>query len=364
MLKVLLLGAACALPASAEPPRVLAGLEASWNGPAAVSRRARRRMERRRWPFDAEKAKAVWGHEAQLAELAETSRALGDTFTFSIIGDAEPGRFWFERLFPPRGKKVFESQMMEMRSRPHDFVLQLGDFVSRGTNKNYAEFIEKLERVADRPFFPLLGNHDRAKTYPKEGVDRSLYEATFPGGNPIDRNTDFSFDRGGYRFVCLDSADGALDAVQLDWLDGVLDTELRTVVATHIPPVYLKGRWVKPEEIPAGEFDEEAFEQKVGRGYFTGGAADFARIVAKHRVERVYVGHLHALAYAEFLGVRYVLSGGGGSPLYTFKKMPGRKVSHYIMVEAGPSGLKETIVSYQGGEDSFAADDESLALAD
>ena len=83
-----------------------------------------------KFKFDAAKARPVWGLTAQAKKLALTSRAPGETFSFAVIGDAEPGRFWFERIFPPRGKKVFETQMRRLQANNPDFVLQLGDIVS------------------------------------------------------------------------------------------------------------------------------------------------------------------------------------------------------------------------------------------
>ena len=86
--------------------------------------------------------------------------------------------------------------MNMMQSRPHDFVLQLGDFVSRGTIKNYTEFIEKLEEVADRPFFPIIGNHDRASTNPNKPSDSTLYRETFGDDSALEWTHDFHFDHG------------------------------------------------------------------------------------------------------------------------------------------------------------------------
>ncbi len=334
-------------PVSAEPAPILHSLYAE----AKTAETGKKR-----WPFDPQAVQAKWGHDAQRAKLAQTPRGPQETFTFSLIGDSEPGRFWFERVFPPRGKKVFETLMTDMQSRPHDFVLQLGDFVSRGTTKNYAKFVAKLESVADRPFFPIMGNHDRKKTNPKKWADRSIYKEAFASqALPSYRNTDFFFDHGGYRIIALDDADGSISAEQLIWLDNVLDTKLKTIVAIHIPPAYLKGRWARPTELAQEGAEDETKALKAGKGYFSTGAREFSEIVSRRGVERVYTGHIHALAYANYAGVRYVLSGGGGSPLYRLPGIPGQKISHYITVEAGPDGVRETIITNKGKEISFAA---------
>ena len=78
-----------------------------------------------------------------------------------------------------------------------------------------------------------------------------------------------------------------------------------------------------------------------GAAGFKRGAEEFARLASQYGVERVYVGHIHASAALDFLGVRYVLTGGGGSPL--FPSGANHKFYHYLVVRAGPEGLVETV---------------------
>ena len=56
--------------------------------------------------------------------------------------------------------------------------------------------------------------------------------------------------------------------------------------------------------------------------------------------------HVHGLDALDRGGVRYVLSGGGGSPLY-----PGpvkRRLHHWLEVEVGPDGIVETVHPLRG----------------
>jgi hypothetical protein len=46
-------------------------------------------------------------------------------------------------------------------------------------------------------------------------------------------------------------------------------------------------------------------------------------------------------------GVTYVLSGGGGSPLYPSTSLA--RLHHYLEVEAGPEGVRETVRPLNGG---------------
>jgi len=300
-----------------------------------------------KFQFVPSEAKAVWGHEAQQRLLGKSPRRYKETFTFAVNGDAEAGYFPFN-AFPP-GKHAFVRQFRDMQTRGIDFVLQLGDFVTRGTPKNYARFINLLEENATKPFFPAIGNHDRAGFNPRKDADKTLFRETFSAETTLRRGPgDFFFDHGGYRFIILDNADSVLTADQLRWLEFALDTGRRKIVALHIPPVFLKHRLHRPDDLlpPVNGADE--IRTDYARGYFSRGALPFGLLMGKYHVDRVYMGHMHKLAYGQFLGVKYVLSGSGGSPMYWFTKTKGLMRTHYLLVEAGPDGIKERIILLKG----------------
>jgi hypothetical protein len=61
------------------------------------------------------------------------------------------------------------------------------------------------------------------------------------------------------------------------------------------------------------------------------------------------MGHIHAFWAADHRGVRYIISGGGGSPLYPLPPgYPKKRFAHTLNVAVGPSGLVETVVPYKG----------------
>ncbi|MBI3566129.1 MAG: metallophosphoesterase, partial [Elusimicrobia bacterium] len=260
----------------------------------------------------------------QLARLAAAPRAEGETFRFELIGDAEPGRFWFSRALFNRDKSAFWKLLRRADAAGADFIVQLGDMVSRGVLRNFLEFFRRLRAHAPAtPFLTVIGNHDRRSPH---GVsDDRVYRELFGG-------TDYAFARGGWRFVVVDTSAGRLTAAQLSWLARALDGRTPTVVFTHMPPA------------PLGEWTD--FGRK-GAGGFREGAREFMRLMSERGVKRVYVGHVHALDALERGGVRYVLSGGGGSPLY-----PGpvaRRLHHSLTVELGPGGrVEETVRPLDG----------------
>ena len=144
--------------------------------------------------------------------------------------------------------------------------------------------------------------------------------------------TNYAFDRGGARFVVLDTSAGRLSPRQLSWLDGQLDTPGRKLVFTHMAPV-------TPETIAATH-------PVMKNGGFTQGAEEFVDIVRRRGADRVYVGHMHGFAAFALRGVRYVLSGGGGSPLYPVPWL--KRFYHHIMVTVGPEGVRDSVRRLDG----------------
>ena len=297
-------------------------------------------------PDDLAAARARMGNEAELGRLA-ADPGRTERVAFAVIGDAEPGRFFWERWFNS-DRHAFEKALAQARGRRAEFVVQLGDYVSRGIEDNFRKGVDFLDAHPGAPLLHVQGNHDRSQ--PNGPADKDLFRAVFGPG-------DYYFDRGGWRFVALDSADYAVTDAQLDWLDQALDTPLPSLIVTHIPPAYLAGK-LKSQGPEQAALDERAAAQwRRGKpeaeflaAYFDGGSARFGEIVARRGVKRVYMGHIHAFGTAEVDGVKYVLSGCGGSPHYPLPPgYPTRKKDHYVWLEAGAGGtLSETVHELDG----------------
>ena len=296
-------------------------------------------------PPDLARARARVGNEAMLARLAPLPQ--GSPFTFGVIGDCERGRFWWERVFSP-GKNAFVDQWRALQAAAADFIFQLGDFVSEGDAELYREHVSVVEREAVLPLLRCPGNHDRSR--PNGEADKNLYDAVFGA-------RDYFFDRGGWRFVSLDSSDRKVTAAQLAWLKAALSVPGPKAVFTHVPPDYIKSIEPLKEVGELEEWSENKSEQEEQKGYlrdfftnyFQDGSAEFEEIVTNGGVKAVYMGHIHAFWAADHRGVRYVISGGGGSPLYPLPPgYPKKRFAHTLKVAVTASGLVETVVPYKG----------------
>lgn len=324
-----------AAPAGARPPR--------FEAPPLGETVALPEQEDGELPEDLRRARERVGIDAQIARLRLSNPEPKTAFTMAVIGDAEAGRFPWERAFPP-AKDAFLRQLRSIQGRNPDLVFQLGDFVSRGTVRNFRRFVALLDAESRVPMLLVAGNHDRSR--PNGAADKTLYRAVV--GEP-----DFFVDHGGWRLIGLDTSDRRLSAEQLAWLDRTLDTPLRKLVFTHVPPAFLKGaiQYGDPDGALEIQEDGKGYLGDAMNGYFQEGAEEFGRLAARRGVERVYMGHIHAFGVATHLGVPYVLSGGGGSPLYPLPSgYPSKRMAHYLLLELGPEGVRETVVPLDGAE--------------
>jgi hypothetical protein len=241
-----------------------------------------------------------WRTETQIAKIKAINRKAGDSFRFLVMGDT--------RSNPPIFAKMLD---MAAGMPKFDFSMNTGDIVPAGKPEEYAFFFTQIKDVT-WPFLIVEGNHELGPTGGR------LYEELF---GP----TDYFFDHGGIRFVGLNNSRGVVTPQQLEWLNQTLTTDLRKVVFFHAPPAVIK-KW--------------AFHA------FSAGAEELADLLAKKKVERVYVGHIHGFGVAEYKGVTYVLTGGGGAGLYP-QLAPG-DFHNEVLVEVLPQGFRETVYKDDG----------------
>lgn len=261
--------------------------------------------------------------ERQLRRLSRLPSAGADRVSFTVLGDCEPSRWTLMRkLFNRPG--VFEEQMGSLQEQPGSFIVQLGDMVEKGQHWRYEQFLRTLLRNWNgRPYLTVCGNHDRSR--PNGPSHSIIYRTLF--GRP-----NYFFDHAGVRFVVLDSSAKRVTKAQLRWLRNVLDVPQRKIVFTHMPPVQL-GLWGGVGHVHQ-------------LGGFTKGSKEFAEVVEKAKVSRVYMGHVHAFGVQDHRGVRYVLTGGGGSAL--FPSGADDRFHHFLRVEIGPDSIAETVHTIDG----------------
>ncbi len=133
-----------------------------------------------------------------------------------------------------RSLNALIEQLQRLRPQP-DLLLLTGDLSQDGTTESYQRLQTALSPLKI-PTYWLPGNHDCV-----EAMERSLTRF-YP---------DKAFDRGGWRFLLLNSQDpgcvhGRLSSKSLAWLDRQLsqNPDVPTVVSLHHPPFGVNSTWL------------------------------------------------------------------------------------------------------------------------
>ncbi|MCR4315925.1 MAG: metallophosphoesterase family protein [Planctomycetes bacterium] len=246
----------------------------------------------------------------------------------------------FVAMGDTRSQRDRHEQVVEViRSfAPYDFVINSGDMVSRGSDPaGWKDFFEITAPViSEAPYFMVAGNH--------EG-DADLYWDLIDMPKGEDSERYYSFDRSNAHFVVIDSNDTwPLNAAQREWMKRDIESHVEAdwkFVSFHHPP----------------------FGTNPGRRM--GGLQ--MRLVL-HRwmrdlgVDMVINGHDHHYVHALADGVHYILTGGGGAPLYELGE-PDRytvtqaRVYHACKIEIDGLVLKMKAIDIDGNEiDSLTID--------
>ena len=234
-------------------------------------------------------------------------------FTFVVFGDT-------------RTQHQFHRAVVErIRALAPDFVLHTGDLVADGHQAGEWGIFFEIERelLARVPLFTVLGNHEH---------DSPLYFDLFylPGNERW-----YAFDYGNSRFVCLE-VDGVArfqpGSEQYTWLEQALATNTQPwlFVTFHVPP-YTSV--------------EDSMEDDV-RGALV-------PLFERYGVDVVFSGHKHNYERNEVNGVTYLVTGGGGAPLYAIDEQEPAQAAftldyHLVRVEIHGDHLKATVISDEG----------------
>jgi len=253
---------------------------------------------------------------APLSEDATFRTAAGPDqtrFTFVVFGDT--------RTQHQRHQTVVERLLV----LEPDFVIHTGDLVGDGRLAREWERFFEIERelMAHVPTFLVLGNHER---------DNPRYFDLFylPGNERW-----YTFDYGNARFVCLQvdgNADFGPGSEQYVWLEETLaaNTQPWLFVVFHVP-AYTSVR--------VGL--EDAVRQAL------------SPLFEQHGVDVVFNGHSHNYERNEVNGITYVVTGGGGAPLYAMQEREPTQAAfalayHVVLVEIDGDQLKATAISSEG----------------
>lgn len=245
-------------------------------------------------------------------------KAPATRFTFVAYGDT--------RSNPDAHRAIIQTIIQQ---KP-EFVLQSGDLVSDGRNKSqWAEFdqITAPLRAAHIAYYPARGNHDLGSYY------QDRVREPIRSGNKYY----YSFERHRNLFIALDEfQDYDPSSTQYRWLEDQLKYgqvhDVNTWVLFHESPFSVGPHGPTPEAL-----------------------AYLHPLFTKYKTRAVVCGHDHLYYRTKRDGVTYLVTGGGGAPLYdpihTELAVPGDvyvKDFHIIRLDVDGKSVKGTVITPDG----------------
>jgi Icc-related predicted phosphoesterase len=224
-------------------------------------------------------------------------------FRFVLYGDTRDGHEEHRKLVA-----------LILEQKP-DLVIQTGDLVHRGSQENLWKIYDDITGEMRRkvPVYSARGNHDAGGTGYEERVT-----APFTSGNKLY----YSFDKENCHFIAL-AVEGSTpynaQSPQYAWLKK--DLAAAHGKAQHIFVFF----HIAPYSIGSHGPDESV--QRI-----------LCPLFIKYGVRAVLNGHDHLYYHTIRNGVTYIVSGGGGAPLYPCDEgkgaIPGDKCEsvHHIVV--------------------------------
>jgi 3',5'-cyclic AMP phosphodiesterase CpdA len=254
------------------------------------------------------------GPVREVSQSVERVKSIEPPLQFAILGDSRDG------------EKVFTQLIQKILKRDPHFIIHLGDMISRPDEKEWKRFFE-ISKAIDIPFFPVIGNHEVADTTRGEEIYRKQFD--LPGGK-----TYYAFREAGALFVILDSEKGRGQILeeQRMWLDETLSSseEKFKLVFLH-----------RPLFPPVGSI-------KLGRAMDKHPMArdDLHQLFVKTGVKAVFQGDDHRYDQMVKDQILYIITGGGGAPIYALKDAGG--YFHYVWVSVQKGRVEGEAVDLDG----------------
>jgi len=263
------------------------------------------------------------GSIREVSQNIERVKSIELPLQFAVIGDSRDG------------EKVYTQLLQRILERGPAFVIHLGDMIAKPHEKEWKAFFEMSQRI-DLPFFPVVGNHDVGDTRRGEEMYRKQFH--LPGGRPY-----YAFRAGGVLFVVLDSEKGKGRIIdeQWAWLEEVLSSS-----SDRFKLIFLH----RPLFLPMESF-------KLGRGMdkHPFDRDNLHRLFTKTGVKIVFAADDHRYDRREKNQILYVITGGGGAPIYALKDRGG--FFHYVWVSVQGGKMEGEVVDLDGQiQDRFVAE--------
>ncbi len=240
-------------------------------------------------------------------------------FSFVVLGDNRSGDDIYRKLVS-----------MTMARRP-DFVVNTGDMiVTPGSKREWAKFWE-LSKPISVPYFLTVGNHD---AHPKAPLSEKTYkqQVDLPGNELY-----YSFVAGNSLVIVLDSfmddQEKRIIGEQFKWLETVLvrSAQKHKFVFLH-HPLYT--------DLGKGHHAHDSLDK------YPESRNKLQALLTKYKVDAVFSGHEHYYEKRTVDGVLYIITGGGGAPIYDMEEYGG--FNHFVQVTVNGDKVSAEVIDING----------------
>ncbi len=240
-------------------------------------------------------------------------------FSFIVLGDNRSGDDIYRKLVS-----------MAMERRPY-FVVNTGDMiVTPGSKREWAKFWE-LSKPISVPYFLTVGNHD---AHPKAPLSEKTYkqQVDLPGNELY-----YSFVAGNSLVIVLDSflddQEKRIMGEQFKWLESVLvhSTQKHKFVFLH-HPLYT--------DLGKGHHAHDSLDK------YPESRDKLQALLSKYKVDAVFSGHEHYYEKRTVDGVLYIITGGGGAPIYDMEEFGG--FNHFVQVTVNGDKMSAEVIDING----------------
>lgn len=249
----------------------------------------------------------------QLVRLRKSGKNPERGFRFVVMGDSRSQKDLWEAI---------TVHIDRLDPKPL-FVINIGDVIEKGTADEYANYYIPPLLNTEIPHFIAIGNHDTGK-----GKGADAYKYLFG-----DQSLNYTFDFGKNRFIFLDNVSRNLPwekALEMAdrWLAETPEGYQKIVFA-HRPPATIE-KWAYHAMDPVD-------------------SKKFTDLMAKQKVNEVFLGHIHTYSTATLDGVSYTITGGSGAGLHKLFGPLGN-IHHYVICDVTPKGILQQVVRFYDKE--------------
>jgi len=259
--------------------------------------------------------------------VSSDSVPLSTILTFRTAASSAQTAYSFAVLGDTRTQHQIHRAIVELTiaQRP-DFVLNTGDLVTNGWNIEQWDMFFEIEQelMAQTSLFPALGNH--------EGQAAPYFNLFHLPGN----ERWYTFEYGNSRFICLQVdtvADFGPESVQYKWLRKTLaaNTQAWIFIYFHVPPY---------SSVPSHGLAEGEVRQTL------------VPLFEQYGVDIVFNGHQHSYERNEVGNVTYIVTAGGGAPLYHPQEPEPRQAAfamahHFVLLTVDGDCLEAKVISLE-----------------